>query len=162
MKTLIKNDKGTALVAALFFITALSLTATVIVWVTSSERRVSHNEYSHVRSFFSSDAGSETAINWLRLLQIAPVAVADNGEQYVNKQTSYTALQSDHQYRFDVKHKLGAGGTTVVRYRPGWSSDWRDIEYVIDSYGESVQQSETRIEVQAARLFQLGEDGSSY
>ncbi|MDH3198978.1 MAG: hypothetical protein OEO21_12145 [Candidatus Krumholzibacteria bacterium] len=162
MKTLIKNDKGTALVAALFFITALSLTATVIVWVTSSERRVSHNEYSHVRSFFSSDAGSETALNWLRRLQMAPVAVLEDGEQWVNRQADYTAMYEDHQYRFDVKHKLDAGGSMTLRYRPGWSTDWRDLEYVVDSFGTSATDTESRIEVQAARLFQLGEDGSSY
>jgi hypothetical protein len=162
MNTLIKNDKGTALVAALFFITALSLTATVIVWVTSSERRVSHNEYSHVRSFFASDAGSETAINWLRRLPMAPPAVAQDGEQWVNRQADYTAMHTDHQYRFDVKHKLDSGGSMTVRYRPGWSTDWRDLEYVVDSFGTSATTSESRIEVQAARLFQLGEDGSSY
>ena len=61
MRAILHNERGTAMVAALFFITALSLTATIIVWITSSERRSSHNEYSHVRSFYASDAGSEFA-----------------------------------------------------------------------------------------------------
>jgi Tfp pilus assembly protein PilX len=158
MRTTINNNRGTALVAALFFITALSLTATVIVWVTSSERRVSHNEYSHVRSFFSSDAGSETAIAWLRALQIPPVPTVEDGEQWVRREADYTMLQSDHEYRYDIKHKLDAGGSITLRHRPGWDNSWVDYEYVVDSFGNSVQQSQTRIEVQAARLFKQADD----
>lgn len=158
MRSTLHNEHGTALVAALFFITALSLTATVIVWVTGSERRVSHNEYSHVRSFYASDAGSETAINWIRLQQVPPAVVEidpQTSDQYVKRDNSYTYLYSDHSYKVEVKHRLDASGNLRLRPRPGWDNSWVDFEYVVDSFGSSVTEANTRIEVQAARLYRL-------
>ena len=158
MRSLLRNEHGTALVAALFFITALSLTATVIVWVTGTERRVSHNEYSHVRSFYASDAGSEQAINWIRLQQIPPAVVEvdpNTNDQYVKRETDYTYPLSDHSYKVEVKHRLDAGGNVRLRPRPGWDNSWVDFEYVVDSFGASVTEANTRIEVQAARLYRL-------
>lgn len=148
MLATIRNDKGTALVATLFFITALSVTATVIVWVTGSERRVSHNEYTHTRSFYASDAGSETAINWIRTQQIPP-RIIDTAEKFVANQDDYTYLQSDHKYKFDVRFDR-------VRFRPGWSREYLDFDYTIDSRGASVQESSARIEVRTSRLFRQG------
>jgi Tfp pilus assembly protein PilX len=148
MLTTIRNDKGTALVATLFFITALAITATIIVWVTGSERRVSHNEYTHTRSFYASDAGSETAINWIRTRQMPP-AIIDSQERFVTNQDEYTYINSDHKYQFDVRFDR-------VRFRPGWSREYLDFDYTIDSRGASVQESSTRIEVRASRLFRQG------
>ncbi len=148
MLTTIRNNKGTALVATLFFITALAVTATVIVWVTGSERRVSHNEYTHTRSFYASDAGAETAINWIRTRQIPP-RIVDTAEKLVVNQDDYTYLQSDHKYQFDVRFDR-------VRFRPGWSREYLDFDYTIDSRGASVQESSSRIEVRTSRLFRQG------
>jgi len=148
MLTTIRNDKGTALVATLFFISALAITATIIVWVTSSERRVSHNEYTHTRSFYASDAGSETAINWIRTRPMPP-AIIDAQEMFVANQTDYTYLSSDHKYQFNVRFDR-------VRFRPGWSREYLDFDYTIDSRGASVQESSARIEVRTSRLFRQG------
>ena len=156
MRSILRNEHGTALVAALFFITALSLTATVIVWVTGSERRVSHNEYSHVRSFYASDAGSEQAINWIRLQTVPPAVVEIDGtDQFVKREVDYTYMYSDHSYKVEVKHRVDAGGNITMRPRPGWDNSWVDFEYVVDSFGASVTEANTRIEVQAARLYRL-------
>jgi len=156
MRSLLRNEHGTALVATLFFITALSLTATVIVWVTGSERRVSHNEYSHVRSFYASDAGSEQAINWIRLQTVPPAVVeVDGSDQFVKRESDYTYMYTDHSYKVEVKHRLDAGGNVRLRPRPGWDNSWVDFEYVVDSFGASVTEANTRIEVQAARLYRL-------
>jgi len=144
----IRNDQGTALVATLFFITALAITATIIVWVTGSERRVSHNEYTHTRSFYASDAGSETAINWIRTRQIPP-PIIDATEKFVANENDYTYISSDHSYQFDVRFDR-------VRFRPGWSREYLDFDYTIDSRGASVQQSSSRIEVRTSRLFRQG------
>jgi hypothetical protein len=148
MLTAIHNNKGTAMVATLFFITALAITATVIVWVTGSERRVSHNEYTHSRAFYSSDAGSETAINWIRTRQFPP-DIIDADNKYVENLTDYTDLYSDHKYKYNVKFDR-------VRFRPGWSKEYLDFDYTIDSQGASVQGSTTRIEVRTSRLFRQG------
>lgn len=148
MLTTLRNDNGTALVAALFFITALAVTATVIVWVTGSERRVSFNEYSHARSFYASDAGAETAINWVRTRPIPP-AIIDTEENFVAVINEYVDVEDDHKFKYDVTFDR-------VRFRPGWSREYLDFDYTIDSRGSSVQQSNSRIEVRTSRLFRQG------
>ena len=148
MLKILRNERGSALVATLFFITALAITATVIVWVTGSERRVSHNEYTHARAFYASDAGSETAINWIRTQQIPP-AIIDPEEKFVENQDDFTEMYGDHKYKYDVRFDR-------VRFRPGWSREYLDFDYTIDSNGASVQQSSTRIEVRTSRLFRQG------
>lgn len=151
----IRNEKGTALVATLFFITALTVTATVVVWVTGSERRVSHNEYTYTRSFYASDAGAETAINWVRI-QPVPPRIIDIQERFVESMTDYTAIEDDpdhptddHKYQYDVIFDR-------VRFRPGWSREYLDFDYTIDSRGASANQSSARIEVRTSRLFRQG------
>lgn len=148
MLTTIRNDKGTALVATLFFITALAVTATIIVWVTGSERRVSHNDYTHSRSFYASDAGSETAINWIRIQQ-SPPPIVDAQDKLVANQDTYTYINKDHKFKFDVRFDR-------VRFRPGWSREYLDFDYTVDSRGASVQESSSRIEVRTSRLFRQG------
>jgi len=157
MRQLLQSNRGSALVAAMFFILALGFTGMIITWVTSSSRRVSHNEYAYARAFYSSDAGSEAALNWIRLQTIPPPTVLlVNGDQFVMKDSTYSYIQSDHKYKADVKHKIDPNtGRVVRRHRPGWDSSWQDFEYIVDSYGESADKSSTRIEVQAARLFRL-------
>lgn len=157
MRQLLQSNRGSALVAAMFFILALGFSATIITWVTSSERRVSHNEYAHARAFYSSDAGSEAALNWIRLQSMPPpTVISQNGNQYVMKDSTYSYIKSDHKYKSDVMHKIDPGtGRVVRRHRPGWDSSWQDFEYIVESQGESADQSATRIEVQAARLFRL-------
>lgn len=151
----IRNERGTALVATLFFITALTVTATVIVWVTGSERRVSHNEYTYARSFYSSDAGAETAINWIRIQQIPP-SIIDVQEKFVETMNDYTDIEADpdnptndHKYQYDIRFDR-------VRFRPGWSREYLDFDYTIDSRGASVNSSSARIEVRTSRLFRQG------
>src|SRR5262245_18079799 len=108
MRNLVRNDRGSALVTALFFITGLTAIATIIVFVTGAERKVAHNEYTHMRAFNSSDAGIERAINWLRFQVFPPVE--DPGDQNkVMDQNAYTDLtdpnashQEENKYQFDI------------------------------------------------------------
>lgn len=173
MMNLIRSERGTALVAALFFITALSLSATVIVWVTGSERRVSHNEYSHVRAFYASDSGAEEAINWLRFIppppgsdQPTPPVVTEigaNSEKYVNRKTDYTQLNpdhTDHKYKYDVMRKVDTNtNQEIIRFRPGWDKAWQDHYFVVEAMGTSASESESEIQVQASRLFRASQGG---
>lgn len=157
MRTLLRDEKGTALVAALFFITALALTATVIVWVTGSERRVAQNEFSHVRSFYASDAGAEQSINFITMLDFAPIPWVDGGDYFIKDDSTETAMHADHKYQAEVKHKLDNNGNPIparpARGRGYDASVWQEVEYVVDSFGMSASESETRIEVHTARLF---------
>jgi Tfp pilus assembly protein PilX len=147
MKTLIRNDRGYAMVVALSFIAGLTLLAVIIITVSISEKRTAFNEYSHSRSFYAADAGGEAAINWLRI-QNSPPNLLD-AQKHVFVPTGYDTLTDDHKYRFDVTY-------IKKKTRVGWSHDYKDFEYTIDADGTSVKESESEVEVQVRRLFKEG------
>lgn len=157
MKTLLRDERGSAMVMALVFITGLALTASVIVYIATAEKRVTLNQYSHARSFYASDAGSEQAINWLRV-QPTPPGVVEVEPETLNRMVlsdHAATLSHDQEFELDIRQKLGASGNPEARPRPGWDESWRDFDYVIDSFGNSVNKSNSRIEVHAARLFRV-------
>lgn len=147
----IRNDRGSALVTALFFITGLTVAAAVIAMVATSEKRIAQNEYTHTRSFNSSDAGSEEAINWIRLRTSPPGII--NGKK-VRDLVDYTTMDSNGITE-ENKYKYGIDFDRV-RFRPGWSREYRDFDYTIDAEGASAQESSAMLEVQASRLFRQG------
>ncbi len=157
MKRLLTGNDGSALVTALFFITALSLTATVIVWVTSSERRVTQNEYSQTRSFYATDAGSEQAINWIRTRPFPPDMGPSN---VVVDQTAWTAMTADHKFQFDITF-AGKGipiqeGGHMTQTGTGSGAMMENCIYTIETEGVSSSDAQTAIEVSAAMMFRIG------
>ena len=147
MKTALSNNQGFALVVALSFITALSLLAAIIVAVSTLEKRTSFTDYTHSRAFYSADAGGEAAINWLRIRGTPPGLL--DAQKHVYVPTGYDTLSTDHLYRHDITY-------IRKRLRPGWSHEYKDFEYTIDSQGSSVLASESELEVRALRLFKEG------
>lgn len=154
MLTLVRNERGGALVTALFFITGLTAIAAIIVFITGSERKVAHNEYTHTRAFNSSDAGSEDGINVIRVLAEAPLD--PDGTKIIDQDT-YTVLynanaytQEENKYQYDVT--LDGMGP-----RPGWDQDRYVFgDFTVDAEGASAKASSSVIEVQATRRFETG------
>lgn len=155
MWTLLRNDRGSALVTALFFITGLTAIATIIVFVTGSERRVAHNEYTHQRAFNASDAGSEEAINLIRTMPDTPEV---NPGSKVVDQNSYSSLydpnaanQEQNSYQYDVEF-------VDVGPAAGWDINmFANFDFTIEAQGaSSANESSSQLEVQATRLFQVG------
>ena len=158
MKSLITNEKGSALVTTLFFLLGLAVTGAIIAGIASSEKRVSYNEYTHTRAVHSSDAGSEEANNWIRniqgpqSLQVPATTVVRDLQNYTDLPTNY-AQGEDNRYRYDVTF---AGRD----FRPGWPPEFKDYRFTIDAVGASSRESEAELEVQADRL--LRDQGSKY
>lgn len=159
MEKLICNEKGSALVTTLFFLLGLAVTGAIIAGIASSEKQVTHNEYTHMRAVHSSDAASEEAINWVRnITGTAGLMVVP--ETSVNELTNYTTLASQHvsgqsnRYKYNVVY-------VGQRPRPGYQAGTSGVRYVdftfrIDAEGASSQDSEAVLEVRADRLLQLG------
>lgn len=147
MRKHIENNKGYAMVITLAFITALGLLAAIIIGVATTEKQTAFNETSHTQAFYSADAGSEAAINWLRFQNAPPPQLDTNG--YVFVPSGYTTLNTKTDYRYDVQYQ-------GKQWRPGWSHEYKDFRYQIQSDGASSQSSEARIEVQALRLYREG------
>jgi hypothetical protein len=87
-------------------------------------------------------------INWIRLRPIPP-AIIDAEENFVSSMDDFYDMEDDHKYKFDVRFDR-------VRFRPGWSREYLDFDYTVDSEGSSVQQASARIEVRTSRLFRQG------
>lgn len=157
MKSLIRNEKGSALVTTLFFLLGLAVTGAIIVGIASSEKHVTFNEYTHVRSVNSSDAGSEEAINWIRNIT-GPSDVMVPPNTAVLNQASFTNLADvhvtgeDNRYKYDVTF-IGR------RPRPGYQKEYSDYTFRVNSTGASSHESEAAIEVRADRLLR---DAGSY
>jgi hypothetical protein len=147
MKWLPKNEDGYAMVMALSFVTALALLAAIIVGVATTEKQTTANETTHTRAFYSADAGGEAAINWLRFQNTPPAKLDNDGHVFVP--TGYTPLSYKDDYRYDVQYQ-------GKRWRPGWSHEYKDFQYEIESDGSSTQNSEASVEVQALRLYREG------
>ena len=145
-KTLLSND-GYAMVLALVVITALALLGGIIVAVSTSEKQTAFNDYTYSRAFYSADAGGEAAVNWLRV-QDSPPGLLDPAK-HVYVPAGYDTLSNDHLYRHDITY-------IRKRLRPGWSIEYKDFEFTINSEGESVAEAEAELEVQALRLFKEG------
>lgn len=147
MKQRQSSERGSAMVMALGALAILAVIAIVIVAVVVSEKRTSFSEYVGSRSFYSADAASEAGVNWIRH-QYTPPTVVDTLNN-VRATTTYTPIGNDNRYKFDVRYMR-------KRYRPGWSSEYKDYEYRVDATGTSAQATQAAIEVKATRLYREG------
>jgi hypothetical protein len=150
MKSTLSNESGFAMVVALSFVLGLGLLAVIVMVVSSTEKNTAFNDYTYTRSFYAADAGGEAAINWLRI-QGSPPGMLDP-EKHVHLPTGYDNLnqyKDDHKFKFDITY-------VRKRLRPGWSVEYKDFEYAIESDGASVADAESEVEVNALRLFKEG------
>ncbi len=147
MNSLLKDNKGIAMVVMLVFITCLALLAVIIVSVSIAEKKTVQNDYTSMRSFNSADAGTEAAVNWLRLRPTPPELV--DADKHVFIPQDYTELSGDHRYQFEITYDR-------KRIRPGWGTQYKDFEYEILGMGESSQDSESEVALHAKRLFKEG------
>ncbi len=142
-----RDERGSAMVLALGVLTVVAILAIIIIAVVVSEKRTSASAYAQDRAFYSADAATEAAVNWIRN-QRSPAAIVDSVNT-VGTSAGTVALATDHSYTFDV---------TYVRrqFRPGWSAEYKDYVYRIETEGTSAQQSQAALEVNATRLYREG------
>jgi len=119
----------------------------VVLTVVISEKRTALSEYTNSRSFYSADAAGEAGVNWIRHQYFPPEVV--DVSNHVSLAPGFTTLDGPNRYKYDV---------TFVRkrYRAGWSSDYKDYEFLVVASGASAQQSSSAINVGATRLYREG------
>ena len=143
----VNNERGAAMVLVLGVLATLAVLALVVMGVTVSEKRTQFTEYANNRSFYSADAAGEAGVAWIRV-QPSPPSIVD-AQNHVSVSAAYTNLSPDHRYKYDVKF-------VRKRFRPGWSTEYKDYEYVVEANGASVQQAQAAVELGASRLFREG------
>jgi hypothetical protein len=135
------------MVLALGILAVLAVLAIIVVSLASSDRWSASSEYTNTRAFYSADAASEAGLNWIRM-RSAPPPLLD-ADRNVFVAGSFTALSSDHRYRANVRF-------VRKRFRPGWSTEYKDYEYDVEATGASARQSQADVDVRATRLFREG------
>lgn len=147
MTTRTNDERGAAMVLVLGVLAALAILALVVMNITVSEKKTEANDYANNRSFYSADAASEAGVAWIRR-QSHPPSLVDT-LNHVSLSTAYTALADEDRYKYDVKY-------VRKRFRPGWSVEYKDYEYLVEARGASAQQTEAAVELGATRLFREG------
>jgi hypothetical protein len=151
MNGIIRNERGSALVTTLFFLLGLAVTGAIIAGVASSERRVTHNEYSHTRAVNASDAGGEVGISWIfeRDVFVPPLEAPGTTLLDVTTPTPITsahALGENNEYTYDVV-------VDGVTRKGGWGREVLWGQYTVSAEGATTQDNTAVIEVQADRMF---------
>jgi Tfp pilus assembly protein PilX len=141
------DERGAAMVLVLGVLAALAVLALVVMTIVMSEKRTQLTEYSNDRSFYSADAAGEAGVAWIRR-QASPPSLVDS-LSHVSVSTAYTALSTDHQYKYDVKF-------TRKKFRPGWSVEYKEYEFLVEASGLSSQQAESAVELGASKTFREG------
>lgn len=135
----IMNRDGFAMVTTLLLVLVLSVMAVGVVWIATAEKKTVFAESVHVRSVFSADAGSEAAINYIRLSDTPPSDVV----------VGETEISGSQTYDFSTQN-------TGMSPRPGWEAGYVDYDYSIMSHGTASTQGESGVQVAVSRLFKLG------
>jgi Tfp pilus assembly protein PilX len=140
------DERGGAMVLALGLLVVLAMLAIVIVAVATNEKKTSSSEYAYDRAFYSSDAALEAGVNWLRTNTSPPAAI----DSLNNVRLSPTIdLSGDIHYTFNVQYR-------TKQFRPGWSTEYKDYVYRVQTTGSSVRQSQAAVDANVTRLYREG------
>ncbi len=141
------DREGFALVTTLLMVLVLSVLAVGVVWMATSEKKISFAEQNHISSLFSADAGSEAGINFVRLSPTPPrvISYADSTVYYQGDTNLQGAQNYDYKCVFIGKAR-----------RLGWGVDFKNYNYRIDSNGAAATQGKTTVELVVNRLYREG------
>jgi Tfp pilus assembly protein PilX len=143
----LSNERGAAMVLVLGVLAALAVLALVVLRIVTSEKRTQFTDYANNRSFYSADAAGEAGVAWIRQ-QPSPPSLVDS-LNHVSVSTAYTTLTTDHLYKYDVQF-------VRKKFRPGWSIEFKDYEYLVEASGASAQQAESAVELGATKMYKEG------
>jgi hypothetical protein len=138
---------GFALPTTLLIILVLSVLALAAAWLASTERKTSFAEGVHVSALFSADAGTEGAINFLRLADRPPPIV--NFSDMLVRNQGTTTIHDDQRYAYRCFF-------AAKRPRPGWGVEFLDYDYDIRAQGNAAREGRSAVTVVASRLFREG------
>jgi Tfp pilus assembly protein PilX len=141
------SERGSAMVMALGVLAVLAILAFVVMGVVVTEKKTAHSEYTNTRSFNTADAASEAGVNWILHQRTPPDLVDSLNNVFVSD--SLTTLHGPSEYEFDVRF-------VRKKHRAGWTTDYKDYEFLIMASGVSAQQSQAAVDVGATRLYREG------
>jgi hypothetical protein len=138
---------GFAMVTTLLVVLILSVLAVGVAWIAGSEKKTSFAEGVHVRSVYAADAGSEAAINFIRLSEVPP-AIFDFSDNTVHIVGS-TSLEGSSSYEYAVR--FGSKSP-----KPGWGTEYLDFDYMVTARGTASRLGQSGVQLVASRLYKEG------
>ena len=141
------DRRGFAMVTTLLVVLVLSVIALGAAWLASSERKTTFAEGAHIRAVLSADAGSESAINFIRVSD-RPPRINDFGTMVVDTKGE-TALDGSQTYSYNCRY-------VNKRPKPGWGMEYLDYDYNVDAQGQASTQGQSSVSVLVSRLFKEG------
>lgn len=141
------DRQGFAMVTTLLMVLVLSVLAVGVVWMASSEKKITFAEQNHISSLFSADAGSEVGINFVRLSPSPPriISYADSSVHFLTDEGLYGSQNYDIKCVYTGKAR-----------RPGWGVDFKNYNYRIDSTGAAATKGSSSVELVVNRLYREG------
>ena len=139
--------EGFALVTTLLMVLVLSVLAVGVVWLASSEKKITFAEQNHISSLFSADAGGEAGINYVRLSS-SPPRIIDWADSTVVNQGE-TNLHGSQNYDFQCRN-------TGKAMSQGWGDNYFNLTYEIDSNGSASTRGKSGVTLVVDRLYRLG------
>lgn len=141
------NREGFALVTTLLMVLVLAVLAVGVVWMASSEKKISFAEQVHISSQFSADAGGEAGINFVRLSETPPRIIDFNTRTVRNQ--GETDIAGSQTYDYDAMYLQKSP-------RPGWGVDYLNYNYQIDSTGQAAVNGRSDVQLVVSRLYREG------
>jgi len=141
------DREGFALVTSLLIILVLSLVAVAAVILSSTEKQTTFAESVHNSAVFAADAGSESAIHFLRMSDTPP-KIVDFADGMVQNETAAPVVGSQ-EFDYECLYQR-------KRPKPGWGVNFLDYEYRVESTGRASTQGRSDVDLIASRLFREG------
>jgi hypothetical protein len=141
------NRDGFAAATTLLIILVLSVIAVGAAFLATTEKRTSFAEGVHISAVLAADAGGETAINFLRGVDIPPPIIEFPALTVDTRGT--TTVQGSQTFAYDCMFSRKMP-------KPGWGLEFLDYEYNVVSQGRASQDGQSAVQLVAARLFKEG------
>jgi len=139
--------EGFALATTLLIILVLGIIALGAAWLATTEHKTVHAESVHLRALTAADAGSEAAINFIRLVDDPPT-ITNFADRTVRQQGT-TAIEGTNTYDYGMRFAR-------KRPRPGWGVEYLDYDYAVTARGQASVQGQSGVQLVASRLFREG------
>jgi len=152
----IANDRGSALVLALLILVLLTLMGISATTTSTIEVQMAGNDKFHEMAFYAAESGWQEALNWLDRQYPGKTEDlywdgADFSPRDENSTPAFILLADDNNTGYYLKIDF-AGTTPVV----GYGSDYRRVNYRVDSEGVGPGNARSKVRVTAGKVFDTG------
>jgi Tfp pilus assembly protein PilX len=136
-----KNEKGMVLPLGLMFLAIIALLGATAVIVTTTDLKIGSNYRANEQTFYAAEAGWPVAVVWLDGQPVPFLAT---------RQIGTVALGNNTTYSYNLNYQ------SPPKNIPGYSTEYKDFYYNIDSTANGPANSQSEIKVMASKTYKVG------